>query len=76
MPEVAGYEIDHEWWETPIKELTAEFKALKDWVQRDGDIDMDQEVQAVRDNYCPVTIGKLISARLEHAANVVESSGW
>lgn len=76
MPEISGYEIDHEWWESPIKELTGEFLALKQWVQGDGDIDMDSEVQAVRDAYCPVTIGKLIAARLEHAADVVAKSGW
>jgi hypothetical protein len=76
MPEVSGYEIDHEWWESSLYELTAEFVALRQWVQNDGDLSMDQEVQAVRDNYCPVTIGKLIQARLEHAADVVESSGW
>jgi hypothetical protein len=75
MPEVAGYEFDHEWWESPIKALTAEFRGLKQWVQEEP-LDMDEDVQAVRDHYCPVTIGKLIQARLEHAVDVIESSGW
>lgn len=76
MPEVSGYEIDHEWWECPIKGLTGEFRGLKEWIQRDGDLSMDEEVQAVRDAYCPVTIGMLIADRLEHAADVVAKSGW
>jgi hypothetical protein len=75
MPEVAGYEIDHEWWETPIKLLTQEMKALKDWVQ-DSDLSMKDDILAVRRAYSPKAIGKLIRERLLHAADVVSSSGW
>jgi hypothetical protein len=75
MPEVRGYEIDHEWWETPIKSLSMEMKALKDWVQETGE-SMKDEVMEVRKAYHPKTIGKLIKKRLEAVSDIVASSGW
>lgn len=75
MPEIAGYEIDHEWHETPIKVLTAEFKALKQWVQQEG-LATREDVERVRDAYCPSSVGALIGERLRHAADVAASSGW
>jgi len=75
MAEVSGYEIDHEWWETSIKDLTAEFKALHDFIYEVGMGDKE-DVEAVRDTYCPSSIGCLIADRLRHAADVVETSGW
>lgn len=75
MPEVSGYELDHEWWEVPIANLTAEFLALKDFIRTEG-MPLHDEVNAVRDAYCPGAVGKIIANRLEHAANVAESSGW
>jgi len=75
MPEVSGYEIDHEWWEVSIATLTAEFMAMRQWVQEEGMVTRE-DVERVRDAYCPAAIGQLIKERLEHAADVVETSGW
>lgn len=75
MPEVSGYEIDHEWWEVPIAEMVSEMKAIVSFVQLEG-MPVPADVEAVRDAYCPSAVGKLIAERLQHAADVVESSGW
>lgn len=75
MPEVAGYEIDHEWWEVSIAEMTAEMKAVVSFAQLEG-MPAPADVEAVRDAYCPSAVGKLIASRLAVAADVVESSGW
>lgn len=75
MPEVAGYEIDHCWWETSIEDLKSEFLALLSFARDEG-MPSTEDIEAVRETYCPTAVGKLIAARLEVAAEVVANSGW
>jgi hypothetical protein len=75
MPEVSGYEIDHTWWEVSIEEMQAELHALVEFVREEGMV-RKEVVERVRDTYCPSAVAEKIRSRLEHAADVVESSGW
>jgi hypothetical protein len=75
MPEVAGYEIDHKWNEVDLDDMIAEFGAMVEFIGEHG-MPLADDIEAVRYRYCPSTVGKLITQRLEVASEVLASSGW
>lgn len=68
---VEGYELDQLWWQTSVQDLRDEMKALHSFVQEEG-MPLPEDVEKVRDQYAPSSVGKLINERLEHAFNTIE----
>lgn len=74
MLDVAGYELDHEWWEPELVDLRNGFLAALDWFM-EGYLP-GQVSGLVRELYGPAMVGEMIRERLEVARGVVEASGW
>ncbi len=68
---VEGYELDQLWWQTSVQDLRDEMKALHSFVQEEG-MPLPEDVEKVRDQYAPSSVGKLVNERLEHAFNTIE----
>ena len=75
MPEYRGYELDQTWWDTSFNDLTLEIQSVYTFIREEGMARTD-EIEAVREAYSPVAVGRIVEKRLEHAIGVVESSGW
>jgi hypothetical protein len=75
MPECKGYELDQNWWEVGSRDLGEVMQCVASDLKEHGPPSAES-VERVRHHYSPGRIGKLMLERLEHAAGVVEDSGW
>ena len=75
MPEVRGYELDQQWWNTKLADLRDAMKAAHE-ARQDGEHQRVEAAARVREAYSPQAIAKLIAPRMEHVAEVMRGAGW